>query len=302
MVGYVIINKAEMKFKDYDVYHAFYCGLCQSLKDRYGRTGQFTLSYDMTFLVILLSGLYEPETTTEKVNCVTHPFEKHPASSNMYTDYAADMNILLSYYKCLDDWRDEGKRSSYLAARSLHKDVVRLREQYPKKCRFISGRLKKLSQLEKENEQNIDMMAGLFGDIMAEVFAWKEDYWASSLRKIGFFLGKFVYLMDAYEDIEKDIKNNNYNPFIERYNQMEPAVFAEGVKNMLTMMMAECSREFEKLPVLRYAEILRNILYSGVWYRYNDVTQKRNPDEEQKNTDTEMTEPFDTDTGASKHE
>ncbi len=302
MVGYVIINKAEMKFKDYDVYHAFYCGLCQSLKEHYGWIGQFTLSYDMTFLVILLSGLYEPETTTQTVTCVTHPFEKHPASTNIYTDYAADMTILLSYYKCLDDWKDEGKRTSYIAARDLHKKVVELRQKYPKKCSVVADRLKKLSRLEKENEQNVDRMAGLFGEIMAEVFVCEEDCWEPSLKRIGFYLGKFVYLMDAYDDLEKDIKNDNYNPFLNRYTHTEPDVFAERAKGLLTMMMAECSREFEKLPILRYAEILRNILYSGVWCRFNDVTKRRNQENEPEKTETEMNEAFDTDTGASKHE
>ena len=60
MFGYIAINKAEMKFRDFDIYHAYYCGLCKDLKERYGRSGQITLSYDMTFLIILLSGLYEP--------------------------------------------------------------------------------------------------------------------------------------------------------------------------------------------------------------------------------------------------
>ncbi len=67
MFGYISINKAEMKFKDYDVYHSYYCGLCKVLKECYGRRGQVTLSFDMTFLVILLTGLYEPDTKTEMV-------------------------------------------------------------------------------------------------------------------------------------------------------------------------------------------------------------------------------------------
>ena len=113
MFGYIAINKAEMKFRDFDIYHAYYCGLCKDLKERYGRSGQITLSYDMTFLIILLSGLYEPPAEDSIRNCVAHPFQKHPARTNEITQYAADMNIVLSYYKCLDDWTDErGKKAS----------------------------------------------------------------------------------------------------------------------------------------------------------------------------------------------
>ena len=79
MFGYISINKAEMKFKDYDVYHSYYCGLCKVLKECYGRRGQVTLSFDMTFLVILLTGLYEPDTKTEMVRCIAHPMQKHAA-------------------------------------------------------------------------------------------------------------------------------------------------------------------------------------------------------------------------------
>ena len=109
MFGYIIINKAEMKFREFDVYHSYYCGLCRRLKEKYGFLGQITLSYDMTFLVMLLTGLYEPETQEKHYKCAAHPFEKHLARINMFTDYAADMNVLFSYYKCRDDWEDERK-------------------------------------------------------------------------------------------------------------------------------------------------------------------------------------------------
>lgn len=278
MFGYIAINKAEMKFKDYDIYHSYYCGLCKRLKECYGRRGQMTLSYDMTFLIVLLTGLYEPETDLEFVNCIAHPFEKHAARTNVYSDYAASMNLILTYYKCLDDWNDEHKKKSYAIMQALKPKLKEINEQYHEKVSLVSANLQKLSVLEKENEQNIDVMAGLFGEIMAELFAYKHDEWESSLRKIGFFLGKFVYLMDAYEDVEKDIKTGNYNPFIQMF-QNDPS-FADNIRSLLTLMMAECSREFEKLPILLHTDILRNILYSGVWQKYVLVTEKRNNQKE----------------------
>ncbi|MGN1168454.1 MAG: DUF5685 family protein [Lachnospiraceae bacterium] len=273
MFGYISINKAEMKFKDYDMYHSYYCGLCKCLKEQYGYRGQMTLSFDMTFLIVLLTGLYEPETKTETVNCIAHPFEKHVARTNELTDYAAAVNLILSYYKCKDNWEDDHSRKSYAVARLLESKVKSVQKLYPKKAEIISTNLMKLTELEKKNEKNIDIMAGLFGEIMAELFVYRHDEWETSLRKIGFFLGKFIYLMDAYEDVENDIKTGSYNPLKEEFETNDD--FAGSCRTLLTMMMAECSREFERLPILLHADILRNILYSGVWCRYTMVTEKR---------------------------
>ena len=110
MFGYVIINKPEMKLKDFDLYRSYYCGLCRDLKESFGFKGQLTLNYDLTFLAILLDGLYEDNTTISECRCIVHPFSKHATRRNEYTDYAADMNVLLTYYQCLDDWKDEKNR------------------------------------------------------------------------------------------------------------------------------------------------------------------------------------------------
>lgn len=273
MFGYIAINKAEMKFRDFDIYHAYYCGLCKDLKERYGRSGQITLSYDMTFLIILLSGLYEPPAEDSIRNCVAHPFQKHAARTNEITQYAADMNIVLSYYKCLDDWTDEHKKKAWINSRLLHSKVKRIEKTYPEKVKFIRDTLARISACEKENEQDLDKMAGLFGEIMAEIFVWKQDIWKDSLHRMGFFLGKFIYLMDAYEDIEKDAVSGNYNPFMTIKDHEN---FDSECQNMLMMQMAECCRAFERLPIVQDAGILRNILYSGVWAKFASVYNKRN--------------------------
>ena len=118
MFGYIVVNQSEMKFKEYDVYRSYYCGLCQSLKERYGVLGQLSLNYDMTFILMLLTGLYEPEDVVGQCRCVAHPFEKHQIRRNLFTDYVADMTVLFACYKAEDDWEDEhslkGLAYSYL--------------------------------------------------------------------------------------------------------------------------------------------------------------------------------------------
>ena len=272
MFGYVIVNKGDMKFKEFDIYHAYYCGLCRLLKEKYGLTGQLSLSYDMTFVVMLLSGLYEPDTVTDSCKCVAHPFERHMAKKNEFTEYGADMNVLLSYYKCMDDWMDDRKYMKRLYAGLLEKGYRSLRGKYAAKVKRIESLMHRLLQKEKEGSSDIDEMSRLFGEVMAEIIVYKDDEWKGNLYRLGLNLGKFIYLCDAYEDVEKDLKNGSYNPFRGMYEDPD---FEEQCRGILVLMMSECSREFEQLPILDNIEILRNIIYSGVWYRYEKVREWR---------------------------
>ncbi len=278
MFGYIIINKGDMKFKEFDIYHSYYCGLCDVLKRQYGKVGQLSLSYDMTFLVMLLSSLYEPDTELSQVKCMAHPFEKHTVRENEFSRYAADMNIMFTYYKCRDDWADDRKLTRLAYGRLLRRAYRSVRADYGVKAKKIDGLMRELSEEEKKENQDIDYMAGLFGDIMGEILAVKADEWQESLRTMGVFLGKFIYLMDAYEDVEEDIRRKRYNPLKRKF---EGTDFEEEIKTILTMMMAGCCKEFEKLPIIENAEILRNILYSGIWYRYEMVHQKREKSREE---------------------
>lgn len=272
MFGYIIINKGDMKFKEFDIYHSYYCGLCQALKEEYGKAGQISLTYDMTFLVMLLSSLYEPETTMREVKCIAHPFEKHLVRTNALSAYGADMNVLFTYYKCRDDWEDERKVSRLAYGKMLEKEYRKIRSRYPEKVAKIDKLMYELSCQEKKQNKDIDYMAGLFGNVMGEMMTVREDEWQDELYSMGSFLGKFIYLMDAYEDIEEDLKKGRYNPLTEAYKNPD---FEEEIKTILTMIMAACCKEFEKLPIIDNIEILRNILYSGVWYRYEAVSRKR---------------------------
>ncbi len=273
MFGYITIDKPEMKFKDYDLYRSYYCGLCRSLYTGHGMRGRMTLGYDMTFLVILLSGLYDTETAECTRRCAVHPLRGHRERTNEFTSYAADMNVLLFYYKCLDDWRDDRSILRGAAALLLSGRVKRIREKYPQKSEKIRGSLQELSELERHGQAGaFDEPAGAFGRLTSEIFAFREDVWEETLRQMGFYLGKFIYLMDAYDDIEEDIRKDRYNVFAPLYGEKD---FDARCGSILKMMIAECSEHFERLPVIDHAEILRNILYAGVWSKYEAAVQKR---------------------------
>ena len=273
MFGYVTANKPELKIREFARYRGFYCGLCRRLHQNHGRLGQLTLTYDMTFLVLLLSSLYEPETAEHRKRCLIHPARKQFMLTNEITDYAADMNILLTHDHFRDDWEDEKKIPAFIGMKVLAGKKRRIIKKYPRQARAVEHALAELAERERENCHDIDAAAHPFGSLMAELFVFRHDEWEAALRKIGFFLGKFIYLMDSYEDVEKDIAAGTYNPFKEAYQK--DSLFAENSRHLLTLMMAECSREFEKLPILLHVDILRNILYSGVWCRYTEVTSRR---------------------------
>ena len=277
MFGYVTICEPELKMKDYRKYKAYYCGLCKVLKERYGTVGQITLTYDMTFAIILLTSLYESKTNHEEHICKVHPVKKQSMLCNEITEYAADMNIVLAYYHMKDDWEDENKISAYAGMKALGKKVAVIEKSYKRQCQVIKDSLKQLNKLEKENCTNIDHVSGCFGKLMEELFVYKEDIWSPYLRKLGFYLGKFIYIMDAYDDIEKDLKENIYNPLKSIYDKEG---FEENILKMLKMMMAETAAQFEKLPCLLDEDILRNIIYDGVWTRYREKLKEKNKEQE----------------------
>lgn len=276
MFGYITINAPELKIKDYQTYHSFYCGMCRSLKKKYGWFGQLALNYDLTFLAMLHTGLYEQPEEVDKHFCALHPTRKMEACRNLAVEYAADMTMLLAYFQYLDHWEDD-RNAAYLAeAAVLRKKVRRLAGQYPRQFRAVVCYVKELRLAQQKGESDLDEIAGLTGNMLGEIFVMQEDEWSGILRKTGFFLGKFIYLMDAYEDLEKDEKQGSYNP-LSFWKEKKP--FEEWSRSILTYMMADCCREFEKLPILLHVDILRNILYSGVWTKFDQITQKRTKEE-----------------------
>ena len=282
MFGYININQKELSEENKKVYQSYYCGLCQKLKTNCGTKGQMLLSYDLTFLIVLLTGLYELENTESEFTCPLHPTKMRMAFINEATDYAADMNLILAYQNMLDDWKDEKSYTKKAFVKILDKDYTRIESKYPRQVAAVAEFMRKTEEAEKRKETNLDLVAGLTGEMLGEIMCWREDEWQEEMRTLGFYMGKFIYLMDAYEDYDSDQKKKCYNPllYMEKENGQEFDTFC---KLLLTSMMSECARSFERLPILMHADILRNILYSGVWSKYEYLQLKKKKIEEKKN-------------------
>ena len=278
MLGVMTIRKEEMKFREFDRYRGYYCGLCRAIGKRCGSACRLALSFEMTFLALLHTSLYEPETKAEMRRCVLHPVKKRLMLSNQALDYCADLSALISYYDLRDGWEDERRADKLAESALLKKAARRAGERLPRQKAAVEKYVSALHDIEKRNDQNLDAAANLTGEMLAELYVMHEDVYARDLRELGYYLGKFIYLCDCYEDIERDIKKKSYNPLIARSAN---ETFAADCEQMLSDMMARAAMAFERLPLIEDAEIMRNILYSGIWLRFEHASERRKAKKEQ---------------------
>lgn len=268
MFGYVQADIEQLNQTEKDRYKAVYCGLCHSLGQRHGFSARMGLTYDMTFLALLLSSLYEPAEKNETSRCIVHPLKEHCFVNNDCIDYAADMTVALVYFKCLDDWKDEKKIIAKSYSALLSNAYKKVKINWPVQCSAIEKELQVLSEIEKRNDPSLDTAANCFGRLMEALFVYKDDIWADYLKKLGYGLGRYIYLADASADLEKDRKSGIYNPLINLIS--EP----EDFKPRLQLLLGEASDCFEKLPLVQDEGILKNIMYSGIWNKYNHEINK----------------------------
>ncbi len=275
MFGYVTASMKELDKDMQQRYGAVYCGICRRIRIQSGNVARLGLSYDMAFLALLLMSLYEPEETRGNKACALHPIRKRPWVDNPYVQYAADMNVALSYYNFLDDWQDDSKISAKLLAQQFGKHLPEIESRYPRQCKAIADCIRQLSELEKGSCSNPDEPAGVFGDLMAELLVYEEDLWATTLRRMGNALGRFVYLLDAAVDYDRDQRKGKYNPYLAMGTGKDWTRWEE----YLVLTMGRCTSSFEKLPLVQDKPLLDNILYSGVWVNKRRRGQKEDPDD-----------------------
>lgn len=265
MFGYVAADRAALTEAQLQRYKGCYCGLCHAIGERYGSLQRAALNYDMTFLVLLLSSLYEPEERRGTGRCLVHPIRQHDYWRTPITDYGAAMNIALAYHNCMDNWHDDKSLPGLLEAALFRKSAQAAAESYPRQWAAIQSCLESLAEMEAQNLQDPDAGANAFGLLMGELFIWREDRWQPLLRQLGQALGRFIYLMDAVLDLPSDQKRKQYNPLTQMAAGRRQK---EDFKPLLTLLIGECTEAFERLPLVQDLDLLRNILYSGVWTQF----------------------------------
>ena len=266
MVGYLIASASSLTEEERIRYKATYCGLCRTLKDRHGQISRLTLNYDMTFLILLLQSLYEPEEKSGVETCIAHPREKREWWRSEISDYAADMNVALAYLNRLDDWRDDGSVLALAESGILKKAYQETAEKYPRQCAAMEQSIMELSYLEKNGIEDPDAAAATFGHLLGSVFVWREDRWQEPLYRLGDNLGRFIYLLDAAVDLEKDAYKDSYNPFRKYYGLDNEERF----RDILKIFLADAVIQFDFLPLVKDVDLMKNILCSGLWTVFDE--------------------------------
>ncbi|MBQ4450907.1 MAG: hypothetical protein II912_00870 [Clostridia bacterium] len=266
MFGYVRIDPGTLGKAEKARFRSIYCGVCECLRSAAGPKGRMALSYDAAFLAAVLGALYEPEETAGRGVCAAHPVKKHAFVLSEMTAYAADIDLLLAFYNCLDDWADDKSRLKELGAKQLMDAFLSARARRMRQAFAIEKQLGRLRRFERERSGDVLGAADCFGSMLGEVFAYRDDMWAPALKSMGAALGRFIYIMDAWDDARRDEKKGRYNPLKDMRALPD---YEERVYDLLQTQMALCAGAFETLPIVQDIGILRNIIYSGVWTRYS---------------------------------
>ena len=279
MLGYVKAYKPEMKIKDYELYSGIYCSLCRALGRLYSPIAQLFLSYDFAFAAVLRLAAAENGCRFSKKRCPYNPVKKCMICGNKNElDFCAHAVIITVFYKIKDNLHDGGIKSKLLALlvypiiSLMHRKAVRLA---PEAEKIIAESIKKQDETEKKQDACIDEAAHHSADALGKVISLGfEGEAKNSLYNLGYMVGRYVYILDAADDIEADIKNGSFNPLKAEFGKKE---FAEKVRGMLNLTQSSALEALDCTEKNRFEDILENIVLDGLEVSAENVLKKYEP-------------------------
>ncbi len=294
MLGYVKAERPELKVKEFEMYSGYYCGVCKSISKNHGQLPRLSLSYDAAFLAALIDGLDENTINFSREHCIIHHIKKKTVGRSKAIDYAADTMLLLGYHKLEDDYLDEKKIGAKIGTIAFKNTHQRIAKKYPQLDSQIKINLENLHQMEKENEGNLDKVAEPFAKIIEEIVSYyflekiDDETTLYAIRRLGYMLGKWIYIIDALDDIDEDIRKMCYNPFMQRlkienniYNREELANIGE---RNLYLYGSDLVETFKSLKFVKNEGIVDNVLSLGLLRRAETVISEiRDPNEKINN-------------------
>lgn len=279
MFGYVRPSQRHLTEADERRFKAVYCGLCRTLGERYGLAARFILNYDLAFLALLLSKPEEPELLSR--NCIAHPFhQREYCPGNEAMDLAADCSVILSWWQIQDALSDgdSGKRTRYRAAELALKGAYRkARELRPEFDRLTRQHLEELRVLEEENCSSMDRAADAFARLLQAAAGEVSDpVKRRVLEQFFYHLGRWIYLVDAADDLKKDFESGSYNPLIARFS-LETGDLTDEARRALVLSMDHSIRlmaaAFELWDFGVWSNVIRSIVYEGLFCVGNAVLE-----------------------------
>lgn len=266
MFGYIRIAKPELKVKEYEMYKAVYCSLCRSLGKHYGILSRFTLSYDFTFLALLDMSLKEGCDCIERKRCAFNPLKKcNYCKSDTGLEMPSAAAMIMTYYKLLDNIADEKgfKKLGFLLISPFFKSANKKAcKKYPELEKIISEYISTQNRLEKENCTELDRIADPTAKALSRILMLcsEDTVQKRILERLGYCLGRFIYILDAACDLEDDIKKGSYNVL---KNEKKESI-KDRVVPQLYFCVNEAGKAFELLDIKKYKTILGNIIYLGL--------------------------------------
>lgn len=270
MFGYVRIAKPELKVKEYEVYKAIYCSLCRSLGKHYGILSRLTLSYDFTFLALLNMALSDTCDGFERKRCAFNPLKKcNYCTNGAALEMPSAAAMIMLYYKLKDNIADENgfKRLGCYCLLPFfsraHKKAARL---YPQTEKTVSKYISRQNELEKNGCKDLDRAADPSATALADILRQcsSDKVQKRVLERLGYCIGRYIYILDAACDLEEDIKKGSYNPFKYSCNDSIPELIRERAVPQLYFCANEAGKAFELLDIKKYKSILGNIIYLGL--------------------------------------
>ena len=272
MFGYIRTDVPEMRVRENEYYRAVYCGLCRAQGKCTGQCSRFTLNYDIVFLALLRLALNGEQAEIKRGRCMAHPFKKRAyvafCETLAYCAYAA---AILTHGKIIDDIADEKgtKKLKALLLKPFSSSMRRkaLRE-YSELDKKVFNGLRKLSEIEKARLESVDIPADAFGEILADIVSFGlEGNDEKIMRKIGRHIGRWIYIVDAADDLDEDIKKNRFNAFACLYNGEIPIEAREAVANSLRLELMSAEPAFDLIyynELYDIQAIVENIIYLGM--------------------------------------
>lgn len=271
MYGYVRPERGELKVREYEIFRGVYCGLCHTLKKRYGPLLRYAVNYDFTFLAMLLAG---PEPVSDCVRrCPYHPLRRTCCPENAsFMDAAADCTVILAYWKLRDGAEDKPFLPALgcrLLARLIHGAYHQAARSLPDFAAVTESELEALAKLEREKCPQVDAAADRFARILQAAGELERDETRRRvLRELLYHLGRIVYILDAADDLAEDVKTDSYNPLRYRFAPGEGGKLTAEDEAELRLSLQHShnsiSAAFALLPETPYTDILANILFIGL--------------------------------------
>lgn len=272
MFGYIKCYKPELKIIEYDSYKAIYCGLCKRLRSLYGLPASFTLSYDFAFLSLLHASIGDGVSIFDTtVRCAVNPLKKiNCCTDGAALDYSCDIAMIMLYHKLKDNMLDGKFLERMKTAGAVpYANIVykKAKNKHPELSKFVEQNMILQRKTELNNTTSFDKASDPSAKSLAYIFEKLSEQESQKrvLYRLGYFLGRWVYLMDAIDDLESDEKNGCYNVLVSR--NFGKNTFDDAVKNILPSLnstLNEIVNAYELLNIKRFGPILDNILYMGL--------------------------------------